>query len=352
MADEKTEQPTEKKLRDARNKGQVSKSSDLTQSVLFLTAATVLFFTGASLVEGLKAFMIESFSANLLSGTRDQGVLVTRLSNGSFRFLVLSMPLLLAVAVAAIAVNFLQLQGFLFTLESLSPSFSKLNPVAGLQNLLFKPKTYVELVKNLLKFAIIFWLSYSNLSAALRNIVVSSRLGIAELATLGPKLMFNLLFKVGGIFLLFGAADFVFQKQLFIKGLMMSKEEIKKENKDEEGDPEVKSHRRGLYMALLRENATKQVPKAKAVIVNPTHIAVALQYDEAQMNAPRVVAKGEMILAQKIIQIAKTHNVPVLRNIKLARSLFTLELDEEIPEELYETVAEILNLASRLENDN
>jgi flagellar biosynthetic protein FlhB len=133
---------------------------------------------------------------------------------------------------------------------------------------------------------------------------------------------------------------------------MMSKEEIKQEYKEEEGDPHVKGHRKALYMALLRENAVKQVPKAKAVVVNPTHIAVALQYEEAQMNAPRIAAKGEMFLAQKIIEIAKRHNVPVIRNITLARSLFTLELEEEIPEELYETVAEILNLASRLANDN
>jgi len=133
---------------------------------------------------------------------------------------------------------------------------------------------------------------------------------------------------------------------------MMSKEEIKREYKEEEGDPHVKGYRKALYMALLRENATKQVPTAKAVVVNPTHIAVALQYEDTHMNAPRVVAKGEMLLAQKIIQIAKSHNVPVIRNIKLARSLFTLELEEEIPEELYETVAEILNLASRLENEN
>ncbi|WP_035351862.1 EscU/YscU/HrcU family type III secretion system export apparatus switch protein [Edaphobacter aggregans] len=352
MADDKTEKPTPKRLRDARKKGQVSKSSDLTQSVLFLTAATVLSFTGPALVEQLKAFMIESFSPKLMAGSLDPGMLMTRIGNASIKFLLLSMPLLAALAIAAIAVNFLQLQGFLFAPEALTPNFTKLNPVTGLQNILFKPKTYLELVKNLLKFIIILWLAYSTLSSFLRDLIVSGRLGIAQIAGIGPPLLFHLLFKVGGVFLLFGAADFAMQKQLFMKGLMMSKEEIKREYKEEEGDPHVKGHRKALYMALLRENATKQVPKAKAVVVNPTHIAVALQYEDTHMNAPRVVAKGEMLLAQKIIQIAKSHNVPVIRNIKLARSLFTLELEEEIPEELYETVAEILNLASRLENEN
>lgn len=352
MAGDKTEKPTPKRLRDARKKGQVSKSTDLTQSVLFLTAAAVLSFTGATLIEQLKAFMIESFSPELLAGASDKGMLIARMGNASTKFLLLSMPLLLGLAIAAIAVNFAQLQGLLFVSSALSPKFSKLNPIAGLQNILFQPKTYVELVKNLLKFIIILWLAYSTLSSALRDLIVSSRLDIAQLATFGPNLLFTLLFKVGGVFLLFGAADFALQKKLFMKNLMMSKEEIKQEYKEEEGDPHVKHHRKALYMALLRENAMKQVPKANAVVVNPTHIAVALQYQEADMNAPRVIAKGEMFLAQKIIEIAKNHNVPVIQNISLARSLFPLELEEEIPEELYETVAEILNLASRLANDN
>ena len=352
MADDKTEKPTPKKLREARKKGQVSKSTDLTQSVLFLTAAAVLSFTGAALVEQLKAFMIESFSPRLLTGALDTGSLVNRIGNASTKFLLLSMRLLIGLAIAAIAANFAQLQGLLFVPSALSPKFSKLNPVAGLQNILFKPKTYLELVKNLLKFVIILWLAYSTLSSALRNLIVSSRLDIAQIASFGPTLLFNLLFKVGGVFVLFGAADYALQKKLFMKNLMMSKEEIKQEYKEEEGDPHVKGHRKALYMALLRENAVKQVPKAKAVVVNPTHIAVALRYEEAKMNAPRIAAKGEMFLAKKIIEIAKSHNVPVIRNITLARSLFTLELEEEIPEELYETVAEILNLASRLANDN
>jgi flagellar biosynthesis protein FlhB len=221
-----------------------------------------------------------------------------------------------------------------------------------LQNLLFKPKTYLELVKNLLKFIIILWLAYSTLWPALRDLVVSSRLDMAQIAAFAPKLLFGLLFKVGGVFLLFGAADYALQKKLFTKELMMSKEEIKQEYKNEEGDPHVKSHRRAEYAALLRENAAKQVPNAKAVVVNPTHLAVALQYEEDHMNAPRIVAKGEMYLAKKIIEIAKKHNVPVIQNIPLAHSLFALELEEEIPEDLYETVAEILNLATRLANDN
>lgn len=351
MADDKTEQPTPKKLEDARKKGQVSKSTDMTQAVLFLTAATVLSFAGPGLVDQLKAFMIESFDPKVLAASFNSNLLLTRIENASIKFLLLSLPLLMALAVAAVAVDFAQIRGLVFTPDALSPKFDKLNPIAGLQNILFKPKTYLELIKNLLKFTIVLWLAYSTLMSDLRDLIVSSRLGIEDVAGFAPKLLFGLLFKVGGVFLIFGAADFALQKKLFLKSLMMSKEEIKQEFKDEEGDPHVKSHRKAEYRALLRESAVKQVPQAKAVVVNPTHLAIALQYDEDQMNAPRVVAKGEMFLAQKIIEIAKRHNVPIVQNVPLAHNLFSLELEDEIPEELYEAVAEILNLASRLSKD-
>jgi flagellar biosynthesis protein FlhB len=352
MADDKTEKPTPKKLAEARKKGQVSKSADLTQSVLFLTAATVLSFTGPTLVDQLKAFMIDSLDPKLLAGSLDPNLFAARIGNASIKFLLLSMPLLMALMMAGVAVNFAQMKGLIFVPDAFSPKFEKLNPLAGLQNILLKPKTYLELVKNLLKFIIIFWLAYSTLMSSLRDLVVSSRLGIEQIASFGPKLMFGLLFKVGGAFVLFGAADFALQQKMFLKGLMMSKEEIKQEFKNDEGDPEVKGHRRALQMELARESAAKRVPKAKAVIVNPTHLAVALEYDEASMNAPRVAAKGEMFLAQTIIEIAKKHNVPVIRNIMLARSLYSLEIEDEIPEELYEAVAEILNLVTRLEKNN
>jgi flagellar biosynthesis protein FliR/FlhB len=352
MADDKSERPTAKRLKDAREKGQVAKSADLTQSVMFLTAAALLSFVGPTLVEQLKAFMIESLNPKLIANAGDMNMLVTRIEYASTKFLLISLPFLIGLAVAAIAVNFAQLQGFLFVPAALTPKFTKLNPIAGLQNIFFKGKTYLELVKGLVKFASIFWLAYTTLKPSLRDLVVSSRLNIAGVATLGSKLMFSLLLKVGAVFVLFGAADFAIQKKMHTKGLMMSKEEVKQELKNQEGDPHVKHHRKHLHMLLLRESATKHVPKAKAVIVNPTHIAVAIQYEQSQMNAPRVVAKGEMFLARKIIKIAKKHNVPVIQNIMLARSLFHLEIDEEVPELLYETVAEILNLATRLANES
>jgi len=350
MATNKTEQPTPKRLKDARKKGQVSKSNDLTQAVLFLTAGAVLYFWGPQLVEQLKQLMIDSFHSASLHGDTGSLILVNRASNGLVKFILLSAPPMMALVIAAIAINFAQVRGLLFSLDVLSPKLATLNPLTGIQNLLLKPKTYTELLKNLLKFVIIAWLAYSTLNGELRDLILASRLGITQVARLAPQSLFATLFRVGGAFIIFGAADYALQRHLFTKGLMMSKEEVKQEYKEQEGDPHVKGHRRSLHVALLRENAVKKVPRAQVVVVNPTHLAVALEYDEQQTRVPRVLAKGEMRLARKIVEIARRHDVPIMQNIALARSLYRLELEEDIPEELYETVAEILTLASRLAN--
>lgn len=352
MADDKTEQPTPKKLADARKKGQISKSTDLTQAALFLVSGAMLSATGPMLVNQLKAFMMDSLDAKLLSGPLDGMILGARIANTAVRFLILIMPFCAAIMVASLAVNFAQAGGLILSAEALSLKFSKLNPIAGLQNMLMKPKTYIELVKNLLKFVVILWLAYSTLMPALRDLILASRIGLGEVASFVPVVLFGLLFKVGGAFVIFGAADFAIQKRLFMKDLMMSKEEVKREFKEQEGDPHVKSERKHLQMAMMRDAATKRVPKAKAVVVNPTHIAVALEYDDVSMNAPRLVAKGQGALARRIVSIAKRHQVPIVRNIRLARSLFTLEIEDEIPEDLYTAVAEVLNFVAGLEKQN
>ena len=352
MADDKTEQPTPKRLREAREKGQVAKSVDLTQALLFLSAATVLSVTGTTFFNSLKGLLIESFDPRLLAGPLNPNVLVARMGNSALQFLLFLAPLLMVLMVMAAAANALQIGGLIFTTQSLTPNLTKLNPIQGLQNIFFKSKTYLDLVKNLIKFAVVFWIGYSTFTGSLRDVVLSSRRGLPEIAAVIPKLLFGLLFKIGGAFLVLGAADFFLQKRLYIKGLMMSIDEVKREFKDQEGDPEVKGHRKALQRAMLNENMSKAVPKATAVVVNPTHLAVALSYEETTMNAPQIVAKGELLLAQKIIALAKQHNVPVIRNVPLAHSLYALELGEEIPEELYEAVAEILKLVSELAQAN
>jgi FlhB-like protein len=296
--------------------------------------------------------MIDSFDAKLLSGPLDGLLYAQRISNAGLKFLLLIIPFLAALMVAAIAVTFAQTQGLIFSPAALSPKFEKLNPIAALQSMFLKPKTYIELIKTLLKFVVILWLAYSTLMPEIKDLILSSRIGMTEVASFAPMLLFTLLFKVGGVFLFFGAADYAIQKKLFMKELMMSKEEIKQEYKEQEGDPHLKGERKHLQRQLMQEAAAKRVPQAKAVIINPTHIAVAIGYDEQIMNAPRLAAKGQSEMAKRIIEIARKHQIPVIRNISLARSLYTLELDQEVPEDLYQAVAEILNFVAKLENTN
>jgi len=343
MADDKTEQPTPKRLKDARRKGQVAKSNDLTHAGLFLSAAGVLSLAGAYMTDSLKSFLSQSLTSAGAAGTLDPNLVLGRFAQAWSQLLIVVAPLFGALVVVAFAMNFLQLGGFLFSAEILSPKFTKLNPVTGFQNIFFKSRTYLELIKTLVKFAVILYIAYSTFMDVLRDVVLSARVGIPQVARLASKLLFGLLFKVGAVFVILGAADFLIQKKMHMKKLRMSKEEVKKEYKEDEGDPHIKHQRKHLHQQLLAENMVKNVPKANVVVVNPTHLAIALRYNEATMVAPQVTAKGERLIAQTIISIARKSQVPIVRNVPLAHSLIEVEEGNEIPEGLYEPVAEILN---------
>src|SRR6185295_17098765 len=180
------------------------------------------------------------------------------------------------------------------------------------------------------------------------DIIPTAGMDLVQTATLTARLMTSILYRVAAVFVVLGAADFMIQKKLYMKNMMMSKEDIKQEFKEQEGDPHVKHMRKHLFEQLMHESVAHNVPKATAVIANPTHLAVALRYDEAAMQAPTVTAKGQDSMALRIIDIAKEHKVPVVRNIGLAHTLFDLEIGHEIPEDMYEAVAEILNFVYQL----
>ena len=182
----------------------------------------------------------------------------------------------------------------------------------------------------------------------MRDIIPIASMRLDQTASLAGSLISSLLYKVGVVFLILGGADYMIQKKLHMKNMMMSKEEVKQEYKEQEGDPHVKHMRKHLFEQLMHESVAHNVPKATAVIANPSHLAVALRYDEAAMQAPTVTAKGQDSMALRIIDIAKEHKVPVVRNIGLAHTLFDLEIGHEIPEDMYEAVAEILNFVYQL----
>ena len=347
MAGDKSEQPTPKRMNEARKKGQVFKSRDFIQSLLFITAAAVLAAGGPTYFTELSDLMKQFFQPDMMRGDMPMNAMLSRMGFAWSKFLVLSAPLLGALVVAAVAANFVQVKA-LFAAEIIKPKFEKLNPLAGFKNIFFSSRTYIELVKNLIKFGVIFWVLYSSIKGSMRAIIPIASMRLDQTAALAGSLISGLLYKVGVVFLILGGADYMIQKKLHMKNMMMSKEEVKQEYKEQEGDPHVKHMRKHLFEQLMHESVAHNVPKATAVIANPTHLAVALRYDEAAMQAPTVTAKGQDSMALRIIDIAKKHKVPIVRNIGLAHTLFDLEIGHEIPEDMYEAVAEILNFVYQL----
>lgn len=349
MPGEKTEQPTAKRLQEARRKGQVCKSNDLTQALLLLTAAGIFYLGGGAFMAELQSLMKEAFQGEHLVGI-SQDQLLRRFGEASLRFFLLSTPLLCGLMAVSLGVSFVQVQA-LFATEIIKPKFEKLNPVTGFQNIFFKPRTYLELAKNLAKLCIVAWLAYKFVGASLRDLMLTATLPLEESVKLAAALIFRFLFTVSGAFLLIGVADYMLQKKLYLKELMMSREEVVREYKESEGDPHFKHMRKQLHEEVLSQSMIHNVPKADVIVVNPTHLAVAVEYEEKTMNAPKVTAKGQNTMAAKIVELARKNEVPVLQNIGLARSLYQVELDTEVPEDLYEAVAEVLNWVYQLQEE-
>jgi len=342
MPGSKTEQPTAKRLRDARKKGQVFKSNDLTQAFLFLAVAGFLSIAGRYYFNEIKALLIDSFDGRMWATGLDSSPLRQQLTKGFLKLVVLTAPLLATVLVVSALCTFLQV-GSIFAPEAVSSKWERLNPAQGLRNVFFKPRSYIELAKDSVKIVLILGLTYLTLVGQLRDIALSIRIRSDQAAWLAGDLLSRELFRFGVALLILGIADYVIQKRLYMKEMMMSKDEIAKEVKQEEGDPHVKSRRKQLHLELVNQSAIADVSKAIAVVVSPQPRAVALRYEEATMNAPLVTAKGQDEVAETIIDIAKEHDVPVVKNVELTENLYDLDIDSEIPESLYEAVAEILN---------
>lgn len=336
-----------KKLRDARKKGQVAKSQDLTNAFLFLAAAMILSFIGPGLIEDAKQLMLTFFAPETFAAEQTPGELLMRGGEAGWKVLTMPLPLLVGMAVMAAAAGFGQVKG-LFAPEAIKPSLEKLNPIQGAKNIFAKPRTYIELVKHLVKLGAVFGIVYANVRSILPTLLSTLRARPADALPILGDLLSDLLLQIGAFFLALGAADFIIQKKLHIKELMMTKEEVKREFKSDEGDPLIKGQRRELHQELINEASINEAPRSDVVVVNPTHIAVALRYDPETMNAPRVAAKGRDERAKEIIRLARKHDVPVLRNVPLARGLVEVETGQEIPEDLYSAVAEVLNWVYRL----
>jgi flagellar biosynthetic protein FlhB len=348
MADEggeKTEEPTQKKLDDARKKGQVWKSKDFTGVLSFLVAMGVMKMTWDHTQAELSALFSMGF--DLLAHPKDlDHAILAVLFTGATDVLWLSMPIAIAAAVFGGLVDFLQV-GPLLSVDAVMPKADKLNAIEGMKNL-FGKKQAVELVKSTGKLGITGYVVYGVVRDAMPLVVQTISGDVHVLLAALSELVYRVTTRVAILFIVFGVFDLWFQRRTFMKDMMMSKDEVKREYKESEGDPHHKAARRQMHHEILEGAMMEAVKTADVVVTNPDHVAVALQYDREKDQAPRVIARGIDSKAEAIKALAKGADVPMMRNVPLAHALLRIELGEEIPEALYDAVAEVLNFVFEL----
>jgi flagellar biosynthetic protein FlhB len=343
---EKTESATPKRLLEARSRGQVPRSTDLTTAAVVLSGAAALDLLGAGAGTALQSVMRACLD---LRGPEavDAARLVPALGAAAMQSLRGCAPLLGATFVAALAAP-LALSGWNFSAEALIPDFARLNPLAGLARL-FSLRGGVELGKSIAKFAVVALLAVWVLRHDANSLLGLGGEPAAQGIAHAMQLAGGALLRIAAGLLLIAAVDVPFQIWQHAEDLKMSREEVKQEFKETEGSQEVKNRIRNLQRALAKRRMMLSVPKADVIITNPTHFAVALRYDETKMRAPRVVAKGADLIAQRIREIGAEHGVTIVESPPLARALHRyVEIDAEIPAVLYVAVAQVLSYVFQL----
>ncbi|MDR2386283.1 MAG: flagellar biosynthesis protein FlhB [Deltaproteobacteria bacterium] len=339
---EKTEEPTGHKLSQAREKGQVPKSMEISAAVVLLAAVSVLFAFGPygwQRLVGVFRYVLDEavhFEATPAA--------VLGLSRTLFKeALILILPVALVVLVASLAINIYQLGGFMMVSDSIVPKLDKLNFITGFGRF-FKLKTLVECLKSIFKMTIIFLVGYLVIKDHMDDFVLMVDMKVLSIALLVLKISLEIFIKTVLLLLVLAALDYGYQRWQFIQDMKMTKQEVKDEFKQIEGDPIVKNRIRQAQREASKKRQLSDVPKADVVIANPTHFAVALLYDKTQAPAPVVLAKGQDFLALRIKDIARENKVPVVENKPLAQALYqAVEVGQTIPVEFYKAVAEVLS---------
>ncbi|MGN0151374.1 MAG: flagellar biosynthesis protein FlhB [Wujia sp.] len=348
---EKTEDPTAKKIEDSRKEGQVAKSKELSSAcslfALFLCLKLFVGFVGERLVNAFAIFWNET--PVYVTGTFDSVTVWQILLKVITYLLITCLPFILIAFVVSFLSQRVQIK-WKVTSKPLQPKLSKLNPINGFKRM-FSKQSLFELVLSLFKIALFVAVSYSVIKDNIGIFVTVYDLTIEDCLEILYDLVMDLGIKISAVYLILSLADLVFQRWKHKKDLKMTKQEVKDEYKNQEGDPKVKSQQRQRMQQASRRRMMQSIPEADVVITNPTHFAVALRYDNTESQAPVVTAKGADYLAFKIRDIARENNVEIVENKPLARMLYAnVEVGNEIPIELYQSVAEVLAYVYRIKN--
>ncbi|MEW6710076.1 MAG: flagellar biosynthesis protein FlhB [Candidatus Riflebacteria bacterium] len=346
LAGEKTEPATERKRREAIQQGNIAKSQDLASVIILLAGFLMLRFYGPELYGICGDYMRYSMSTAI--HTKLSLPETVMLFNQLIYVLIKTLaPFMVAIMLSAIAANMIQ-TGFLFRLDPMIPDIDRLNPISGLQNV-FSWKLVAELVKSILKILIVAYIPYATLRDQMPTIIRFIQLEPMPAMIILLKMIFYMAIKIILVLLFLALADWAFQKWRYEENIKMSKEEVKEEYKQREGDPRVKQKIRERQRQAASRKMMDEVPKATVVVTNPTHIACALKYDGTPGTAPIVVAMGAGLIARRIKEIATENKIPIIENKPLARNLYKMvEIGDEIPQDLYGAVVEILLQVHRM----
>lgn len=343
---EKTEEPTAKRLEDARKEGQVAKSREVTNALsliaLFLILKVFIGFIGNEFLElfhGIYNKIPEVFV--MWNGRIPVGELSVLLRNSLLTILIVLAPFFLIGFMVAFVGDYVQVK-WKFTTKPLQPKFNKMNPISGMKKI-FSVNSIMELLKAFLKIGLIAYVVYGTIKDQYNVIYLLFQMQLLQGVLLAGQMAINLGLKCSVVYVLIAGIDFVYQKRKFRKDQMMTKQEIKEEFKQSEGDPQIKGKIRQKMREASQRRMMQDLPKADVVITNPTHLAVAIQYDKEVAEAPIVLAKGQDYMAQKIREAAKEYKIEIVENKPLARMLYhNVEIGQQIPPELYQAVAEVL----------
>jgi len=335
----KTEKATPKKREDARKKGQVVRSIELNSMLNVLVCLVMLNVTGGYFMAGFKKLAIY-YWGNIATLSLSPDAMGSFLFFLITRTILLILPVLIVVFLTGILSNVMQF-GFLVTFEPLKPSFEKINPAAGFKRI-FSKRLLFELAKDMFKIVVIGYVFYSTVKKIFGEIFMTPLMDIDTYFNFAAVAVYKLGMKIVIAFIIFAIIDYLWQRYDYEDNLMMSKQEIKDELKQLEGDPLIKSRIRNIQREMARKRMISEIPQADVVITNPTHVAVAIRYKEGRDNAPLLVAKGINLMAEKVKEIARKNGVIIMENPPLARALVALEVGWEIPPELFQAVAEVL----------
>jgi flagellar biosynthetic protein FlhB len=347
--EEKTEQPTPKKRQELKEKGEVAKSKELPSLAVLLAALVSLSLFGSFMYNHVQIIMKGSFSFPDIHNFNIPEFLKFA-QNIIGRFIILLSPLLAAVFITAILSNIMQV-GFILSGESITPKLSKIDPIKGFGRL-FSKQSFMEFFKSLLKLTIVGGVAFLTIKGEMKYFALLGDMELNSIFVYIFKTFFKIFIRCSMAMIILVIIDYAFQKWEFENRIKMTKQEVKDEFKKSEGDPLIKSRIKSVQLEMARKRMMQDVPDADVVITNPTHLAVALKYDSLSMNAPKLIAKGSRKVAEKIKAVASEHEIPILENKELARNLYSLvEVGQEIPPALYQTVAEVLAYIYRLKSN-